>query len=184
MSMNDRIWFEGNPWPEGHGLEEFAWTARVVDGVVWFDLHLVTVDYDAERMIEDDPVPYSNWKAAVAWNNFHACTISSTEWHDGGFPVCALGDYSVESLDGYVARVDALPLGEDWDRDDLAFHTYLLGHDAVAGHVIRFVRREGGDRFDIEWEGKIALTYSGEDEFRYRFEARIHDVAAPVLVLE
>ena len=35
--INGRILFPGNPWPEGHALQEFAWTVRLVDGKVWFD---------------------------------------------------------------------------------------------------------------------------------------------------
>jgi hypothetical protein len=30
--------------------------------------------------------------------------------------------------------------------------------------------------FDIEWSGKIALTYGGEEEFKHDFSAFIHGV--------
>ena len=68
--LPDRIHFPGNPWPEGHALTEFAWTARVVDGVVWCDLHLRSADYYAERDIEldegGDEDLGSSWEARAA----------------------------------------------------------------------------------------------------------------------
>lgn len=180
MPEENRIWFPGNPWPEGHPLKEFAWTAEVRKGVVWFFLHLKTADYYSERDIEDEDKDFdSSWEAPIVWGNYHSCTISSTDWHDGGFPVCPLSEYSIESLDGYEAIVDPLPINPDGDWDDLAFHTYLLGHDSVAGHKIRFSRRIGTNEFDIHWEGKIALVYAGDYEYRYDFKALIYGVEAP-----
>ena len=179
-SDDNRIWFPGNPWPEGHPIKDFEWTAEVRNGKIWFHLHLETQDYDAERNFDDDQKDYdSDWQAPIAWNNYHACTISSTNWHNGGFPFCLLDDYSAESLDGYIAEVDPLPIDPKADLNDLAFHTYLLGHDSVAGHRIQFDRRGSTDRFDIIWTGKIALVYAGDYEYRYDFKAQILDVELP-----
>ncbi|WP_430781416.1 hypothetical protein [Actinoplanes sp. G11-F43] len=52
-----RIWFPGNPWPDGHRIEEFAWTGRIDDaGRLWFDLTLRTGPYDEAGVAEDrDP---------------------------------------------------------------------------------------------------------------------------------
>lgn len=183
MTKDNRIWFEGNPWPEGHPIKEFQWSAEIRDGLVWFHLHLVTADYYSERNVDDsEPTENdSDWKAPIVWGNFHWCTISSTEWHNGGFPVCPVGEFSLDSLDGYVATIDPLPIDTsgDWDWDRLAFHTYLLGHDSVAGHKIRFERKSGTDNFDILWEGRIALSYSGDYEYRYEFRAQIFSVPGP-----
>lgn len=181
MEKDNRIWFPGNPWPEGHPIKDFKWSAELRDGMVWFHLHLKTADYDSEREIEEDENEdhNSSWEAPSVWGNYHACTISSTNWHRGGFPVCPAADYTVDDLDGYEAQVDLLPLKEDFDWDDLAFHTYLLGHDSVAAHRIKFTRRGTSDRFDIEWTGKIALVYAGDYEYRHDFRALIHDVPAP-----
>jgi hypothetical protein len=55
------------------------------------------------------------------------------------------------------------------------FHIHLLGHDSVAGHEVEFTRQDtGGHR--IAWTGRIALTYVGDEEFRYGFRADIQDV--------
>ncbi len=49
-----RIWFPGNPWPDGHRIEEFAWTGRLDDaGRLWFDLTLRTGPYDEAGVAED-----------------------------------------------------------------------------------------------------------------------------------
>lgn len=95
----DRIFFAGNPWPEGHPIRTFQWSARLCDGMVWFDFHLETIDYDAERDIrlgedEDDvpgwsgttttPVPCPRTSGTTAafryadWRN--TTSTASTDW--------------------------------------------------------------------------------------------------------
>lgn len=179
MSKN-RIVFPGNPWPEGHGIKEFRWTAAIVDGDIWFHFHLETEDYYSERDIEhDESVEYpSDWAAPIVWGNFHSCTISSNNWHSGGFRVCSAADFSLDRLDGLRLHVDPLPCDLE-EYDERAFHTYLLGHDTVVDHRITFLRITGTDHFDIEWEGKIALTYVGDYEPKHRFHAALFGIRAP-----
>lgn len=186
MTKDNRIWFTGNPWKEGHPIKKFEWSAEIRDGVVWFHLHLETEDYEKEKIIDDpEDTDYdSDWEAPIVWNNYHSCTISSNNWHDGGFPVCSVDEYSIEKLDGFIANVDPLPVTLNGDLDDLAFHTYLLGHDSVAGHEIKFVRREGTELFDIHWDGKIALVYAGDEEYRYEFHAQILQSKAPKIKMQ
>lgn len=183
-----RIHFPGNPWPEGHALTEFAWTARVVDGVVWCDLHLRSADYYAERDIEldegGDEDHGSSWETPGVWGNYHRCTLSSTFWDDdGGFAVCSVDMFTPTWLDGRTFEVDTIAGGTlaDVELDDLAFHIYLLGHDSVANHRIAFRRIGDSDRFDIAWSGDIALTYAGDDDLDHRFDARIDNVPFPTL---
>lgn len=170
MSQENRIWFPGNPWPEGHPIEEFDWSVEDRDGVIWMLIHLKSANYYSERHIDDhDAECGSAWKASIAWSNYHCCTMSCTYWHHGGFPVCPVEQYSLEFLDGYVASVNPLPESAEMEFDDLAFHIYLLGHDAVAGHRIHFRRRGNSDRFDLDWTGKIANAYAGDYDCRYDF---------------
>ena len=178
----NRIYFPGNPWSEGHPIKDFQWTAEIREGNVWFLLHLETEDYYAERDIKDNEREYeSDWEAPIAWGNYHNCTISATEWHHGGFLVCPMHNYSSEYINGREFKVDSLPLDleklEDWD--DLAFHTYLLGHDSVANHKIIFTRKEQSEYFDMFWQGKIALSYVGDYEFRYSFQTKIGNIRFP-----
>lgn len=121
----DRIYFKDNPWPEGHPIKEFTWSAKEVDGDVWFDLHLKSADYYAERDIEDDEnAEYaSDWAAPIVWGNYHSCTLSSTYWGNDGFRVCAKADYTPELLDGLELTVDPDPEALE-DFEDLAFHIY------------------------------------------------------------
>ena len=178
--MKDRIFFENNPWPEGHTINEFKWTARLKDGYVWFDMHLETDEYYAERDIEDDEEnePESDWEAAGTWSNYHACRLSSNFWHEGGFKVCPADDYSADFLDGLELSIDPNP--EDCeDFEDLAFHIYLLGHDAVGHHKIKFERIDDSDNFKIKWDGKIALAYIGEDTFEHPFKLTITSATMP-----
>jgi hypothetical protein len=176
----NRITFLGNPWPEGHPIKEFEWLAREKDGQVWFDFHLQTEDYESERPINDDEDidSGSDWEAPIVWNNFHACTLSSNYWHDGGFAAGKIGEVSLESLNGIEVSVDN-PAPDD--TEDNAFHVYLLGHDAAAHHRIRFSRIPGTDRFNIHWIGKLALAYVGDYEYKHEFEAKLFDVQAPKL---
>ena len=174
--MNEnRIVFAGNPWPGGHPVDLFQWTAFRRDGAVWFGFHLKTAGYDAERRVEDDGVGApSDWEAAIVWTNYHACTLSTSQWHDGGFRVGP--DLDPDALDGLELVVDSPPPD---DTEDNACHIYLLGHDAVAEHRIRFTRSAGTDAFDIAWSGRIALVYSGEEAYDHAFAATLFAVPMP-----
>jgi hypothetical protein len=179
-----RIFFTGNPWPEGHAIKEFRWSAERRGSQIWFGFHLESARYYAERKIEDDEsVEYpSDWEAPIVWGNFHSCTISSDKWHPGGFPVCEAAEYGAERIDGLHAHVDSLPTDLEESYECRAFHIYLLGHDAVADHQIIFSRVTGTECFDILWEGKIALAYVGDYEPKYRFRAEIKGAKLPAVV--
>lgn len=179
MSRN-RIYFPGNPWAAGHGIACFEWDAEVRDGMVWFLLHLESDYYYAEEDIDDLDREYdSDWEAPIVWSNYHRCTISSTEWHDGGFIVCPQSEYSLEYLHGHKFLVDSEP-NKIADEEEFAFWAYLLGHDSVAQHRIKFTQRDN-NYFDLDWRGKIALTYSGDEVYRYDFIAQIYNVEAPLV---
>lgn len=180
-SIEGRIVFPGNPWPEGHAIEKFEWSVECRGDEVWFHFHLETKDYYDERDIEDDEsIEYpSDWEAPIVWGNYHSCTISSHDWHQGGFLGCAVSQFSPQFVDGLQLNVDPLPrdLGDGYETR--AFHIYLLGHDAVADHRIKFSRVGNTGLFDIAWEGSIALAYAGDYELRYRFIANIKRVPFP-----
>jgi hypothetical protein len=172
-----RIFFEGNPWPEGHAIEAFEWTATLVGGRVHFAFHLESARYYAERSIENEAD--SDWLSSAVWGNYHRCTLSATKWHKGSFEACKLEDYAAEKIDGLALRVDTVKGDVAEDRDGYAFHIYLLGHDAAANHEIKFSRVKGGDRFDIDWRGSIALAYAGRLKPEYRFRAQVLNVRMP-----
>jgi hypothetical protein len=174
-----RIYFEGNPWPEGHAIEVFEWTAAAADGRVRFAFHLKSANYYAERAVENEED--SDWLASSVWGNYHACTLSSTQWHEGSFDACAKKDYSAAKVDGLTLHVDKAKGEVAENRDDYAFHIYLLGHDAVANHEIAFKRIANSDNFDIEWRGDIALAYAGRLALQYKFRADVFNVQMPQL---
>jgi hypothetical protein len=193
--IDGRIVFPGNPWPEGHPIEEFEWTARIEGGDLWFDLHLRSAEYDSERQFdaddENEEDEASSWEAPIVWNNYHRCTLYSTFWGEqGGFRVCAIDAFSLAWLDGRAFAVDPVE-AEIEDADDRPFHIYLLGHDSVANHRVEFRRVAGSDidgsnidssdAFDILWSGDIALSYVGDSRLEHRFEARIARVPCPAI---
>lgn len=172
-----RIRFVGNPWPEGHRIDELRWTGHLdPETGVWFDLHLKTADYtegDRPRSDEDEEEDAEDsWHSKGCWSNYHACTISSTAWGDEkGFLVGSeKKKFDLATLTSRTFRVDSPPDAED---ETPGFHTYLLDHDSVGDHRISFPRRLGVDEFSLKWRGRIALTYAGDEEFKYRFEADV-----------
>lgn len=173
--MNGRIWFPGNPWPDGHRIEKFDWTGRLDDaGRLWFDLTVQTAAYDeaGSRTEEDEPDDQPDWEAPIVWNNYHRCTISSTAWEDArGLLAATPGrPFLIAGPEPQRLTADPLPI-DDLDAEP-AFHVYLLGHDSVADHTITFAADGlGGHR--IDWSGRIALTYAGDETFRYGFRAEI-----------
>lgn len=157
----------------------------MVDQEIWFDFHLKTEKYKSEREIEDgdegEEIEYaSDWEARTVWDNYHACTLSSTQWHEGGFKVCAKDLYSPEFLDGFEAEIDPYP-EQVLDGDDLVFHIYLLGHDSVVKHHIKFERVVQSNLFNIIWRGGIALSYVGYYDFAHEFLLMVNDAVFPVL---
>lgn len=49
----------------------------------------------------------------------------------------------------------------------------------MVDHQIEFSRIEGTDCFDIVWNGKIALSYTGDYEPKYSFRAEIKGARLP-----
>ncbi|MEU7633077.1 hypothetical protein AB0C34_24390 [Nocardia sp. NPDC049220] len=180
ISPSGRIVFPGNPWPDGHAIEEFAWTGRIDPaGRLWFDLHLRSADYNTERMPEDDADEHEDkddWSSPIVWHNYHCCTLSSTYWgEDDGTGLRAAEPgraFLLTANQPQRLMADPLPLAQFDDVESLAFNIYLLGHDSVADQEVSFTRRADGTH-DIDWQGRIALTYVSRYEFEYGFRARI-----------
>ncbi len=179
MEVN-RIYFKDNPWPEGHPIKTFKWSAREKGDDVWFDLHLECENYYSERDIDDeeDSDYPSDWAAPIVWGNYHSCTLSSTHWGNRGFKVCSLNQYSPEYIDGLEIEVDSKPETIE-DFSDFSFHIYLLGHDAAAKHKIKFERIGTSLNFKISWRGKIAQAYVGDYEYKHDFSVILDSVEMP-----
>lgn len=176
-TQSGRIWFIDNPWPGGHAIEEFVWSGRLdADGSLWFDLHLETVDYKSEAAAAIDRGPH--WQSTIVWQNYHSCTLSSTNWADEGSKGLAVGGESSPlkwaDLNGSTFTADGAEIGDSVDVNvEPAFLIYLTGHDATAGHQVTFKKGAPAGAFDIEWTGKIALVYSGDDELKHTFKAQL-----------
>ncbi|MBX4899253.1 MULTISPECIES: hypothetical protein [Rhizobium] len=179
---SNRIYFEGNPWPEGHPIKELLWSAKEIDGEVWFDIHLESANYNSERDIKDkESSNYtSDWDAPYSWENYQSCILSSDDWHNGGFRICSKDEYTPEFLDGLELLIDPHP-ETITDRNDFAFQIYLLGHDTVAKHKIKFDRIGNSNRFKITWSGKIGRTYVGDHDFKYNFSVMVTSADFPQL---
>lgn len=177
-----RITFPGNPWPTGHAIAEAAWTAELTLEGLRFHLHLVSANYDAEDRKrededDDDEADVGDWKSKVVWTNYHRCSLSSTKWGNSGFLVATPGEpIDIEKLAGVTFTVDPTKrasIPDDVELDELAFHIYLLGHDAVMNHTIAFTRRRGPSTYDVTWNARIALTYTGNTKLKYSLVATL-----------
>lgn len=174
--MKNRIFFKGNPYPGGHLIKAFSWSARIdPDRGLIFDLHLETDNYYAEDETADEQEELRDWHSKVVWGNYHNCTLSSTFWGGNGIVVGTKDrPFDFDHWQEKVFTADPLPL--DVDFEDFCFNIYLLGHDACADHRIA-IKQEQDDSFSIHWTGKIALYYAGEAEFKHDFEAHISPVS-------
>ena len=175
----NRIYFLDNPYPNGHKVSEFIWSGRVdEDETIWFDFHLETDNYYSEDENNDEPEEEeSNWKSKIVWGNYNSCKISSICWGEENKGIKISDNSEKLNFNNCINKelmIDILPLDEYYDYEDLAFNIYLLGHDSCANHKIIF--KENENNYDIEWTGKIALSYSGDDEFNYDFKANINNV--------
>jgi hypothetical protein len=189
-SVDGRIYFPGNPWPLGHRVVSCTFNASVCPAVgeytegypnpgpgLMLELELTTADYDEEDATDRDAEGDSDWTSKIVWNNYHSCTLGPS--HSSQVQGIRVSDGTtpfVFDLPEYRFKVDPLPV--DWTTfsQTSAFRTYLLGHDTVADHDIALHSRQPDGSYTLDWTGKIALTYFGDDEFKYDFHARVTGV--------
>ena len=176
----NRIFFKGNPYPNGHKIEEFTWNARLQkDKGLIFDFHLKTENYYAEDFseLDNEEKEISDWNSKIVWGNYHNCTMSSTYWSGNGIIVGTKENkLYFNKLIGKTLTADPLPQANETDNEDLAFNIYLLGHDDCANHKITFYKKFDKSTFAIDWSGNIALSYAGDYEYKYFFKATIEKV--------
>ncbi|MEO1435249.1 MAG: hypothetical protein AAFV80_06900, partial [Bacteroidota bacterium] len=189
-SITNRIWLKNNPWPNGHGLEKVRFYATLSgDGIHlhlelksekyyaaegWENIHEIAEahDFKLEEQNEED-----EWLYYACWLNYHACHLQPNK-------KVVLGNaeqpFSMDQLNGLQLILDdPPPIEKNWggiDFDNLYFHCYVLGHDAVGHHHIKIQATSQSNHFDIDWTGKIALAYIGEEEFRYDFTIQIRNI--------
>ncbi|RKS09104.1 hypothetical protein DFP74_4833 [Nocardiopsis sp. Huas11] len=174
---DDRIWFLGNPWPDGHRIRAFTWGGQLdPEAGLRFAFELTSEDYDADDAPEhqtedeDDDDGPEDFASRPVWQNYHRCRITPSRGFVVGTPDEPL-DFG--RIAGRTFRVDRLEDVAALEDDDAAFHVYLLGHDSVADHRVRFAAGGSPLTFALAWDGRIALTYIGEEEFRHRFRVRV-----------
>jgi hypothetical protein len=190
IAKENRIFFIGNPWPEGHPIAEFEWSSEIRNKELFFDFHLKTVPYYSERDIEEDNVDEDapTWKQPAAWENFHRCTLSSTYWgHGDGAFICTAEpsitqDSFADLMENRELVIDAPP---PEDSEDNFFNIYLLGHDSAAHHKLVFTMSPNNPKLvNIVWTGKIALSYSGDYDYEHDFIAYLYDVKLPKIAVK
>ncbi len=166
----DRVYFSpGNPWTQGHAVDYCAFEGKLFeDNTLVVNLHLSTVDYRAndggEFLDEGDE---SDWGAKVVWNNYHAFRV-------GGTVLVGTESDPISLLSIADKQFVADPLPESYQRfldDELNFEANVLGHDSVADHRIEFGAYRAG-KFPISWAARIALSYSGSEEFDRYFAVK------------
>jgi hypothetical protein len=171
--MKGRIWFPGNPWPKGHAIKKAVWSGRLEPGgELSFDFDIHSASYDAgDRRSADDEedLDATDWKSRIVWTNYGSCSLSSTKWDHAGIAVgTAKKPLDWKKLDGTTLRVDRAKKTLPADREGAAFGIYLMGHDGVADHAIRFART--GKTWSIDWKAKIALEYVGDRALDHRMK--------------
>lgn len=194
--MNEgRIWFEGNPWPQGHRLVSCELVGGVdprrgayVDGVVERPALTLAIELRSARYDEDDDPKQrdttgpDDWSSKIVWNNYGQAWIGASasselagvEVSDGRVP------YALDAPE-HRFLVDRLPLNlpgaaDTSDFSDFfrlqAFGCYILGHDAVADHDIHLHSRTPDGAYRLDWTGKVALAYAGRETFDYQFRVQ------------
>lgn len=191
-NLRNRILFPGNPWPNGHLITMFRWFAGIrpleedlIEGrelrfVMGMRFELQTEEYyaaDNESARVEEENYEDNWKAKASWENYHRCYIgpSATSYSPG--IICSDGTKKFKfDCETYSFSADPLPIDPEEFYNENVFGIYLLGHDTVADHKIFLHNRQADGSYTVDWTGKIALTYSGEEEFLHDFVAHVEGV--------
>ncbi|MFD7659569.1 hypothetical protein ACFV4N_36820 [Actinosynnema sp. NPDC059797] len=168
-----RIWFPGNPWPDGHRIAMFAWNGRLDhDGRLWFNLELTTAPY-LETPPSEAVAGTDHWSSAETWEEYERCWLTSYGFGDllAGTP-----ERPFRLTRPHRLTADPLPLSRP--GADLTWFTHVLGHDASADHELVFTPEATGTGHRIDWTAKVALTYLlGEEDFRHGFRVLLRDRA-------
>jgi hypothetical protein len=182
--MEGRIWFEGNPWPDGHAIKELEFRLLLDEAGVGLLLNLETDDYYAEdpsyfdEEFEEEHISKSDWESKIVWGNYHSCHLSNIEWGIDPETITRLNTpFGPDDLNFLSFEIDPVPFGKESPKDyeEHDFNIYLLGHDAVASHDMKIERQQNG-LFTIQWIGLIAQAYVGDHHFKHRFRAEAKDV--------
>lgn len=195
--MEGRIWFENNPWTNGHAIKsaelfielseggEHAWPP---DKGVFLGLKIKSDTYYAEMSIEEQERTYEakstsnenvkntdGWNSFPLWHNFGSCTIESSNAQIGN--VSQKYDLTTLMLGRLEFEKDRKVV-PDQENALNAFTCYILGHDSVSDHEITFSDTiDSPGHFDIKWTGAVALSYVGNYNFEHRFRAELNNVA-------
>ncbi len=173
--MPNRIYFLNNPYPNGHLIKEFVWTGRIIpDKGIYFDFHLETEEYCKETP-RNNPDEDIDWESPGVWENYGQCTISSYFYGNEGILIGSKDKpFNFQEICNSVIYADTLTNAKELIKQDTGFHIYILGHDSCANHRFELIGKD--KKHSIKWSGKIALSYAGQNEYKYDFQAIINDV--------
>lgn len=195
--ISGRIHFPGNPWPLGHRVVSCTFNASIHPAVgaytagyvdpgpgLMLEFELVTADYCEDDASDRDGMGDSDWSSKIAWNNYGSARIGPSQSSQvQGIRVSNGSTRFAFDLPEYRFAVDTLPVNRETFHETSAFGIYLLGHDSVADHNLHLHSRQPDDSYTLDWTGKIALTYVGDDEFKHSFHAHITGVRFDMLTL-
>ena len=182
-TVKGSILFHGNPWPAGHRIAELNWSGAIhPERGLSLGFELQSASYyegEEDRFPFDDEedVDGSYWRAKSAWANYHACRIGTSTTSDS--PGILVSDGTTPfafDAETYDFRADPMPVSANEVFESGAFGIYLLGHDAVADHRIDLRSTDAAGHYAMNWTGRIALAYSGDEEFKYDFTAKAEDL--------
>ena len=196
MTLEGRIWFESNPWKNGHSIKsaelfielseggEHAWPPtegaylglKISSDNYYSDMSIEEQEraYEKEAISSDNDIHIADWNSFIVWQNFGRCRVESSNAQIGS----ASQRYDLTNLmQGRLEFEKGRKIVADQENDLNAFTCYILGHDSVADHDISFSESiDSPGHFDIKWTGAIALSYIGDYNFEHRFRVELNNV--------
>lgn len=171
--FENKIYFIGNPWPNGHLIKEGAGMSLFKNNnLIFVKLSLKSENYclESESFSRE-----TDWECVDSWSNYCFANLNLCE----ELEVDCTKFASLLTKSEFLLKATSLPINYD-DLDINRNHCYILGHDDVVGHKIKLIKLENNN-YNVEWSCEYVGTYFGNYEPSQNILIKLFNIEISIL---